>query len=89
MLVTGNYPDSPWYNIRIEAATFAFNVGAVTNEIFFDASVSSIELDSCTFQSDISDQARNIGKMAQVLYKPADSNTSLYVHDNTFNCENV
>ena len=86
LLVTGDH-DAPWYVIRIQDAAFDFNAGSVTNEIFFDASVLSIEISACSFQIDISGQ--NVGKMAQVLYKPSNSATSLSVHDSTFSCENL
>ena len=73
--------------MRLSTATFDSNKGSVTNEIYFDTIVSSLEMASVTFSIDISPLV--IGKRAQVLYKPADSTATLSVHDSTFNCQNV
>ena len=48
LLVTGDHAD-PWYIIRIQDSSFDFNAGSVTNEIFFDASVLSIEIATSSF----------------------------------------
>ena len=55
--------------MRINTATFDSNRGTVTNDIYFDAIVTLLEMISVTFEVDISTLTN--GKLAQVIYKPA------------------
>ena len=54
LLITGSAAE-PWYEILIKDSTFTGNVGSVTNDIFFDESVLSIEIDTSVFDIDIAD----------------------------------
>ena len=53
---------TPWFQVYFKSASFDSNKGTITNEIYFDAIVTSLVIEECTFSIDISTLA--IGKRA-------------------------
>lgn len=76
-----------WASISIGTTRFDNNQGDLTNEIYVDGSVYSLELSRVTWTSSIKQTSQT--KMAQVIYKPRQTNFELKVAYSKFTCTDV
>lgn len=76
-----------WASIWIGSTKFDNNQGVITNEIYVDRSVISLELSRVTWTSSVKQTSQT--KMAQVIYRPRQANFELKVTNSKFTCTDV